>query len=756
MRGRWLRRLAVALGALGLAGGSVFAVSLGLPFAAGPRGSAEGLPDLLLRTRYPERPQRASGAVVAVLDARGTFRPLLDGASQPTISPDGRELYFIQEREVRDEVRTAVVAFDAHSLRQLWSADLDSRPAAQPTEPSAPPSRPDSRWVGVAVTRDQVYAARFTWETPEPVTVVGLDRVDGLERRRWTVDLQSRGVNSLSLFAAPDGKRLTLLAWDVGPPGQLDRRPIPRLLRFRLPGGQEEARLPVASADEPGTRDELLIGQGRVGAAGGVLYGVGYAAGGVGVRVTLLDLATGAGERLNLPFRAGSPSQPFGLPFESGLSPDGQRLYVLAPSLGQVAVVDLANRRLEQVVELDTSAVAGAPAPALLGGAWDALALLRGAFLGQAWAKPYLLGALQLSPDGRRLYAIGTAPNRQDTRADGVWVVDTTTWRVVERWLPGAEPMQLLLSGDGRILYLWTDVVPTLAPAGTLRALDATTGAERLSLSETQPAALTTLPELYRQTYGRDPERVAPRAGGAPEVIVTAELAVSVSPAVVVAGAPVQIEARFVDPSTGRTVPPAQTGVRYEPPARVTASLAAGVELRAEAAAVTLDPAGYGVYRASLAPPEPPAWSSGTWAVQVVAEWPDGLKRRAVLADALVVQPAFAGTDGRRYRLAVSSEPAQPRLNQPVALSATIVDVERGTPLPAGIALEGGLPDTVEVTLLGPDRGMRLIPLRSVGWGSYAGEARLWAAGRWRVQARLGPVPDRPASITVGTLDVVR
>jgi hypothetical protein len=726
---RLLRAFVVVL-AVSLVGvaATVAISALGRP-SFGAAGAAPSVPDTLLLVRQataaPFLPTR--NEVLLLEPQSGAFRPVLEGAQEPVVAPDGRALFFVQHLEVGDQVRTAVVALASETLAPLWSADVAARSTTEATE------KPYALWVRLTATDDRVYVASHVWQSPDSLTVVALDRATGHERARWSVDLGEAGANSFGLFAAPDGSRLHLLV-----PSPKTSPTELLYFRFRLPAGQEEAR----AAPVKGSTASSFAWSGRPTADGRALFYVASSDSGRRLAVEFLDLVTGAVQGVDLPFQSKDS-----IPNEAGLSHDGRRLYVLAPTLGELAVVDLAERRLEQTLLVDTGAGAAADAP-LLARAW---ASVQGLFVREALAKVYFQGAVQASPDDRRLYAVGAAGRGDEARPDGVWVIETGTWRVTDRWLPGFAPATLLLSADGRYLYAQQAPWGQGADVGVVRVLDTMTGAPVFA-SESLPAArLVSLAELYRTAYGKSPAAV-PAGVGLP-IQPIASMEVAVGPNTVVGGDAVAVELRFADPASGRTVEARQAGVRYEPPARVTATLLQR-HARGEDRTVALDPAGYGVYHGTVVLPSPASWSDGSWSARVIAEWPDGLRRRAALEDAVVVQPSFAGTDGRRYILQVTTDPTRPVVDQLAAVRAAFVDADTRAPLPAGVTLADAMPDAVEAAFFGD--GVTTEDLRPAGHGVYEGNVRVWSSGAWRVWASLHRAGVPSVSLAVGSLRAVQ
>ncbi len=61
---------------------------------------------------------------------------------------------------------------------------------------------------------------------------------------------------------------------------------------------------------------------------------------------------------------------------------------------------------------------------------------------------------LTVSPDGRRVYALGIGPGAgQTSRSTGVWVFDSMTLAMIDHWEPRAVLTSLAVSADGRFVY---------------------------------------------------------------------------------------------------------------------------------------------------------------------------------------------------------------------------------------------------------------------------------------------------------------
>lgn len=656
--------------------------------------------------------------ISAYLPGLNAIRPLLEGAGEPVISADGRQLFFTQvDRTARDTVRAWLTAFAADTLVQQWRVQIDQLPASA-FDASTPGGLVWS--LSAAVTDDRVYVAEHRSGTRDPVTVAVLDRSDGRERARWSIALDGAAA-ALSLYTSPDGQTLSLLAPTVNP--QDHQAMAPELVRLRLPVGQLERHL--ALTDQNGA--PVYFWSGRLAGDGHTLYDLAYTGNATGLAITFLDLQTGTVQPpLDFPF-AGTGE----LAYEQGLSPDGRLLYVLAPTLKELAIVDLERRGILRTVPVDTGAVTAAR-PSLLARVGDAL---RGLFVRSAAAKFYVLGTMQLSPDGKLMYAVGVKGD--EAIPNGVWVINTATWQVVAHWLTSTTPSQILLAAGGQ-LYVQTYE----QAGGTLRVLDATTGAEVFTMPA-QSAYL--LPALYQERYGRSPGGSEVAAAQASDLTPFASLTASVSPKSILSGDRVTVEARFVDPRSGATVVPGPGNLRYDTPDRVIATFSRGSS-RDDDVTATLAPVGYGVFRGTAA-----LTGYGAWDLVVNAERANAPGSRATVQGAITVQPAFTGTDGRRYVLTLTTDPPKPVVNQPAAIRAAFVDARTGAPLPDGVTLQGGLPATLDAAFFGV--GMQSVTLRPTGHGVYTGTRALWAAGNWTARAGF-TVGGTRYDIVAGTVDV--
>ena len=127
----------------------------------------------------------------------------------------------------------------------------------------------------------------------------------------------------------------------------------------------------------------------------------------------------------------------------TAVSPDGSQLYVWDPLTGVLTRVDLVSG--DKTSGKGSAAAGEGPLTAL--GNWLAPA---------AAAKSWLRGALAISPDGTRVYAIGIKQGAGDRGMDGsagVSVFDASTLDPITTWQPTADYVSIAVSADGSLVY---------------------------------------------------------------------------------------------------------------------------------------------------------------------------------------------------------------------------------------------------------------------------------------------------------------
>jgi hypothetical protein len=333
-----------------------------------------------------------------------------------------------------------------------------------------------------AVTEDRIYVATQAGSADLPVTITALDRASGREVWRQSVGVGDNVISGARLFAPPDGKKLYMLFLtenSKGTGGWL-------YTSLRLPGGEVEKRLKPRTPGGEESPPPFLLSDIRIAPDGHTFYYFPIETRMIHSPLALrfFDLEAGKfGPSLEIAFEDNTT-----YPVQQSISHDGSRLYVLSPTTREMAIIDLKNRSLKEIVKLDTEK----SGTWSLGRIFDAIGelLMRPAQAKQA------LGSMQLSPDGRYLYASGVKKNGA---INGIWVIDTGSWRVTDHLLRGVPHGDLLLGNGGRPLY-------TLGygEGSQLRTIDLKKG-EIVRRDKAPGSTPFTLSELYRKTYGKSP-----------------------------------------------------------------------------------------------------------------------------------------------------------------------------------------------------------------------------------------------------------
>ena len=172
----------------------------------------------------------------------------------------------------------------------------------------------------------------------------------------------------------------------------------------------------------------------------------------------------------------------FGMTGPPGLALDPRTAtyYGWDPFSGRLVRVDAAVGRVTGSVLLPkTTADAGGPLAQLgrrLGG-W---------LVPQTYAKTYLQPSIALSPDGSRLYLVGTTGTSFTSVAgsSGVLVLDARSLQVLGHWAPAADYDSIAVSRDGSLVYvLGMPGANNASQQASLTVYDAASGAVRLSLN---------------------------------------------------------------------------------------------------------------------------------------------------------------------------------------------------------------------------------------------------------------------------------
>jgi hypothetical protein len=178
----------------------------------------------------------------------------------------------------------------------------------------------------------------------------------------------------------------------------------------------------------------------------------------------------------------------------TAVSADGSTLYVWDPSTEVLTRVDLASGD-----KTSGKGIAAAdPGPLAALGTWLAPV---------AAAKSWLHGALVVSPDGSRVYAIGIkegASERDMAGSTGVFVFDAATLEPTTIWQPTADYVSIAVSADGKLVF--AAGLPGVDAAGrnkitqqaSITIFDAGDGSVRLIAGQLGGDALTFLSARLR------------------------------------------------------------------------------------------------------------------------------------------------------------------------------------------------------------------------------------------------------------------
>jgi hypothetical protein len=705
-----------------------------LVFSIGPirRGNSQNaaapvtVPDTLIASDFDSGSQIYS--LSAYLPGGTSFQPVLDNGNRPVISPDGRQLFSTQVSRDGDTIHIGVVALSSGTFAQQWRAPVTTFPASDMTGNNLA-----SVGATLAVTKDRVYASPSAWGSRDPLTIVVLDRASGRETARWSIPLDEKNAYSgAMLYASPDGSELWVLDPTVDPTTQQSQPML--YLRVDTANG----RL-VDEHELTGSDGQPYYPYGPMAPDGHTLYTVGAWGPNDGtLAIQFFDLSSG---RLQPSLVLPVPKSDSFPDHEEASSPDGRTLYILLPALGKVMIVDLQARIVNQVYPVEGLTADG---PSLIA---RVLGTLRDLVVQPAAAKFYFAGNMQLSADGKRLYAVGVKGSGYEAMPNGIISIDTTTWQVIDRWLPDVQVSFIQLGSDGSTLYVQaTDG----SGATTLTVLDTRTGVAS-PVAQDLPSNVTSLLQLYRERYGMSN---GVSSGTPTHVTPLARLDIAVDRTNMLAGDTVTVDARFVDPGSGTPVTSGQKNVDFEPPAKVTATFFHGQQGPGDVV-VQLHADGFGHYRGSAVLND-----AAVWSLQVDATRTNAPGSRAEIGGAVTVQSAFAGTDGRRYLLQLTTDPTAPVAGESTTVRVAIVDADSGTPLPDGVELTGGTPASLDAAYF---RGMGdpgqsplemvSTELQSTSHGVYSDHLTFDTGGSWTLQINVR-VGDHAVSVLAGAIQV--
>lgn len=664
------------------------------PLTATPTPAAPlaGVPDLHLLSATVDGVRQT-----LLTDSAPTVLATLDGAPEHTaVSPDGRHLVYTRVEGFGNAERSSLVAIDTATAAVLWELELAGS--------SGPP----------ALTNDQVVIVEAGPSRARAPRLVAYDLADGRELARWTLEPHPvigrwARTDELHIFPSTDGGSLTIVTVQVDPVAGLAVRTV---LRYRPPDATLES---VA-------QEELNILRGRWGPAfdfenarrtpdGGALYSL--SADEVSAVLRFFDLETAAVTSVELPMTAaftGARWEQAG----SVRSHDGRWLYLVAQT-GDVLGIDLIERRLARRFPLDLNGVAPQPP----GGA--------------QWSWGWEAGVFSL--DGGRLYLLhafaGSSVANDPDAMTVLWEIDVAQWQVLKEWrIPGLVETLTLDAGTGRPLM--TARRAELEHAGSVTALYRldTAGGQLVELSRPFGAAadvpafeLLSVRSLFSMQQGRTPAADGVVPQDAPDSAALPLLDLAVERPVLAAGDQAVFQLRLLDPAGLSPARAGASGVRLDPEAAVTLTLALPEQAELVVFPTEIEP---GVYRAGL-----PLEAVGSWTLTATVRYGDGTAWSEQWANAVQVNPSFRADDGRPYTLRFTLGPATPVVGEEALITAMFIDAETGLQLPAGVTPETGLPDEIDVLFRREDGAFKTVTLLPAGHGAYSASSSFRWAGFW-------------------------
>lgn len=696
---------------------------------------AADLPNLLIAAELDRQTATYYRAQIVQYDAEtnqivqvgeSAATEMMQNAAFSSISPDGGSLIVAATAEPLAENMYRLMVFDIDTFELRWEMTL-----------TIDQTQAGFGWI--ASSSDAIYLAQFDPESDMPVvTAYALE--DGTETGSATLEYsvspdQQAVVHSLHLHVAPDESFLLATLYRFPWLGGSENEAWYGLVR--LPD-LEPAQMLQVETPEDGPRFDFR--RARMTIDGDALYFLDYGIRGHGLVVQFFRLADQQHTAVEIPFSLDGE-----LPYSSNAvtSNDGRRLYLYDSTVGEIAIVNLDEQRLERFFPLDTGAFE------------DLFGKGEGQF-GMGW--PSLL-----SLDGERLY-IGARfnPDAGTTtvvESTGIWVIDVNTWTVADFWpvdgvidtlyhVPGSDSLlvrsQMFPPPEGT-----GSTVSNVATFARVGRVDGEVVFDPVDSSFAESIdsyfQLGSLTQLYAAYNGR--------AAGIDGIMPADPLFQSSLPGIrlwaplnVVSNQDAQLTVRILDPATRRALEAARDEVRFDPASTITARLSREGSPSQLVVLNTIEP---GLYRGNINLPD-----HGSWNVDISIISPDGTTRLIPAAGNIVIQPTLTGDDGKRYRARLTYEPGDPAANQQIIVRVRLVDVETGEMLPEGLGFSGAqdvldgaaldpLPDRLYVTFGAPGYNLnpQTLVVNLVEHGVWMRNMTFWTDGTWSssVQVQLGP-----------------
>lgn len=372
---------------------------LASPSVSPPRTNASA--DLV----YLRMPGSAGMGSIVAIDARtGTkLREMKDGV----FSADGSRLHWAES--VSGATQTVLHTTDFATGKELGSFTVDAGYHTLYADNAPAGLSSDGRllvvWGGEPYKLNGDWITRFGVVDLREGTLVSRVELSGQSTFGYT------GI-------APDGSKLYLTQFGEG---TIRQRVYDLRANTLLPDG--------ALGIEKDLRPLGFRGSPLASADGRWIFTLNSIQGAMSTFVLGLDIATGRAFRVVLPKQYTADWEKE-LLWSLALSPDGKTLYALNPGLGLANEIDVEREEVRRIGRLAMH--------------MDGRSALAQILLPIAEAKRYLRTGALVSPDGRAIYVIGDK---------GLFVIDTATLAVREKWSPDEMFGSLALSPDGARLY---------------------------------------------------------------------------------------------------------------------------------------------------------------------------------------------------------------------------------------------------------------------------------------------------------------
>ncbi len=672
-----------------------------------PEEPALRLPDQQF-LRLIEQAGDSQSALALYDPATNTSTDFLPAGGPVMISQDGA--WALAERELRATPGRSLLAAGRFDGGATWETEIASPRA-------------------LAIGPDTVYVLNLA--NPDALQIQTLALDSGEPGAGWPLgsdDFVPARMRSARLQLSTDGARLYLLSEWKSPDNSAWVRAI--VAFDTATGAASTVRATPLDAPEEGTPTDFSVASARPIPAEDAVYSVVQDRRSGQAVLRFLDLPTGAisSQLLGIPARVVPLADQRG-ENELHLVPSntGKTLYVIQTRQRQVAIVDLNRRRVSGVFPIT-------PRPE------------EASLFERNLNHVSYLEAL-LSPDGTRLYL---AVNREKNQAlnsyparSPVWVVNTTTWQVDERWVVSGLPRRMTMSGDGRQIYLRSSRADGQV---RLTTFDTASG-EPLEVRDTLPAPdwadiqrIGSVEQSYHEQYGFRPGTgpVAPVDNS----ILAVLPGISVEADDVVAGAETTVTARLVHPLTGAPAVSDRT-LRFDRNATLIVELTNGEEQ----AILVPSSVETGVYAGQVRMD-----GAGSWDARATIINSDGTSWTAEQADAIEVSEGFVAATGGAYRFVV--RPANPVNRRTVTLRVWMVASDERERLPEEIEFLDLISEDVQIVLTHPSGERVVEDLSRIDHDSFLGWARFGAAGEWTATIVLGLGNGERITVNAGSFQI--